>query len=166
MSDTSAETPTAVSTSGENPTKPRRSGRWWLLIAMVVVLLAAGVTVASLGLDVTADLISPSLVDVRGKVTYNGKPLTDGFVQTFYARKGWMGALGIVEKDGTFQLTTNGDPGVFSGDHRVVVMWMDNRFPPKHLLPDRYTQPDTTPLVIHVSRWKSNEILLELTDAP
>lgn len=166
MSDAPAETPNADSTSVESSTKPRRSGRRWLLIAVVLILVTVGVTVASLGIDAAADLISPNLVDVRGKVTYNGKPLTDGFVQTFYTRKGWMGALGAVEKDGTFQLKTNGDPGVFSGDHRVVVMWMDNNFPPKHLLPDRYTQRDTTPLVIHISRWKSNEILLELTDTP
>lgn len=166
MSDIPAETPNADSTSAMNATKPPRSGRRWPLIVLVLILVTAGVTVASLGLDATADLISPGLIDVRGKVTYNGKPLTDGFVQTYYTRKGWMGALGEVEKDGTFQLKTNGDPGVFSGDHRVVVMLMDNRFPPKHLLPDRYTQPDTTPFVIHVSRWKSNEILLELTDAP
>ena len=77
-----------------------------------------------------------------------------------------MGALGPIDADGTFRLTTNGEPGAYSGRHRVTVLCMDGGFPPKSIIPERYTQPETSPFVIHVARTGPNNVQLELVDAP
>jgi hypothetical protein len=179
MSENSAETPGADSSTADSAVPQSSSGAApdanrsgsnrsigkWIALTVVVVLVAAGGTIMAIGVDSIADQIAPKLVEVTGKVKFNGQPMTAGFVQTYYARKGYMGSLGPIGKDGEFKLLTNGDAGAYSGEHRMVVIWMDNSFPPKHLLPAKYTSPASTPLVIQVSRSGKNELEIELMDS-
>jgi hypothetical protein len=63
----------------------------------------------------------PTLIPVKGKVTYKGQPLTKGIVRFEPDGYGRM-ASGQLQSDGTFVLTTlkEGD-GVVAGDHRVTL---------------------------------------------
>jgi hypothetical protein len=147
------------------PTGRRSIVRWIIALFVIAAVATAGTILAVGGVESFGDLISPTLIEVTGRITFNGKPLSSGFVQTYYDRRGWMGALAEIAPDGSFRLTTNGDPGAFSGKHRVIVRWMDNSSPPRSVLPERYTQPQTTPLLIHVSRSGGNVVTLDLVDA-
>lgn len=143
---------------------PQDSGVKWRTVAIPIVLFMVG-TAWFLGwLVPLADLVSPVLCPVSGTVLYNGKPLTRGFVQTIYERGGVMGTLGPIQADGTFELSTNGDPGAYSGRHRVIVSNMDGGMPPKSLLPEKYSDPRNSPFTIHVSRSRPNKMHLELED--
>ena len=144
---------------------PPNSGVKWGRGAALMVLILGGIAWSLGWLEPLVDIASPKLCEVRGTVQYNGKPLTMGFVGTNYERGGLMGALGPIDADGTFRLTTNGEPGAYSGRHRVTVLCMDGGFPPKSIIPERYTQPETSPFVIHVARTGPNNVQLELVDA-
>jgi hypothetical protein len=70
--------------------------------------------------------VPPSLIPVKGKVTYKGQPVTKGIVR-FEPDSGFgRMATGELESDGTFELTTlkPGD-GVVAGEHRVTVSDFD-----------------------------------------
>lgn len=59
---------------------------------------------------------------VRGEVTYNGKPLTDGTVVYLPAKPGGRQATGAIQPDGTFQLTTQQrNDGAVKGDYQIVI---------------------------------------------
>jgi hypothetical protein len=66
-------------------------------------------------------------VPVKGKITYRGKPLTQGQI-TLEATDGGRDAKGKIEPDGHFTLTTNqeGD-GAIIGVYRVVVLGADSQ---------------------------------------
>jgi hypothetical protein len=96
---------------------------------------------------------------VRGKVTYKGKPVPHGSV-TFMPTGSGPSATGEIQSDGTYTLTTysSGD-GAILGSHKVMVVAMQDmsgRLPeertplPPPIVPDRYTNPATTPLTAEV----------------
>ncbi len=144
---------------------PERRGVKWGRIAVVIVLLFVGLAWGIGWLEPLIDMASPTLRPVTGTVRYNGQPLTKGFVRTIHERGGRMGGLGPINADGTFELTTNDDPGAFVGRHRVIVLCFDGGMPPKSILPERYSEPRLTPLVIQVSRTGPNQVQIELEDA-
>lgn len=149
------------------PSPRRQRSIWtWIVPGLAVVIVGlTGVVIAVGGLNGLADLISPVPVEVTGTVMFKGKPVTDGYLQTYPDRR-LMGALGSIASDGTFRLLTNGDPGAYPGTHKVVVMWMDNSNPPKHLLPDKYTSPQTTPLILRVQPSVATHVRFDLDDSP
>lgn len=65
----------------------------------------------------------PAMVPIRGEVTYDGQPLTEG--QVVYLPKDphrGRQASGPVKPDGTFVMTTQkGGDGVFYGEYDIVV---------------------------------------------
>jgi hypothetical protein len=67
-----------------------------------------------------------NLVQVKGKVTYKGKPLTSGMIH--FEPDGGFGrpATGKLQSDGSYALTTlkDGD-GVVAGSHQVTVGGFD-----------------------------------------
>ena len=66
-------------------------------------------------------------VPVKGKITYRGKPLTQGQI-TLEATDGGRDAKGKIEPDGHFTLTTNQDgDGAIIGVYRVVVSNADSQ---------------------------------------
>jgi hypothetical protein len=82
--------------------------------AAVLPLLAGLVVFASSGCG------GPRIATVSGKVTYDGKPLSQGTIM-FYPEVG-RAAVGQIGSDGSYTLTTfqPGD-GALVGPHRVVI---------------------------------------------
>ncbi len=127
---------------------------------------------------------------VRGKVTYNGKPVTFGqvlFVPVEPPKDGLMQpASGSINTDGTYELKSQADPGAVLGEHKVVVVSVvgdkpadpadapkDNAAPApsktskavafKSSIPKKYSDPGGTPLTRKVVPG-ANTIDLELAD--
>jgi hypothetical protein len=124
----------------------------------------------------------PPLGKVRGKVTYNGQPVTSGSV-TFTPIAGQgaatgQPATGQIESDGSYELTTfNTGDGAILGQHAVTVhLGGQGSTPakkantgriiyemPKSPIPSKYASVSTTPLK-HTVEAGSNTIDLPLKD--
>ena len=124
---------------------------------------------------------------VHGKVTYQGKPVPLGsvlFVPVEPPKDGSMQpASGTINADGTYELKSEAEPGAILGEHKVVVVAVDGGQPAatpakvadsgpapatkavrfKTLVPQKYSDPSTTPLTRKVAPG-DNTIDLELTD--
>lgn len=100
-------------------------------------------------------------VPVAGKVTMNGKPLTTGSVAYYpgsVAKSEEMLVPGsAIDSEGNYKLFIEGKEGAPVGNYKVVVTAStpsnpkDEYSSPKSLVNARYTQPETTPLLIEVS---------------
>jgi len=131
----------------------------------LVFVFAASLVVAGCGPRGEATAI------VRGKVTYNGKPVPNGTVN-FIPTKG-PAATGEIQSDGSYALTTyKAGDGAVLGDHKVVIVAMQdmgNRLPesrtplPPPIVPVKYTSLATSDLTAEVEK-KENTINFELTD--
>jgi hypothetical protein len=113
---------------------------------------------------------TPSIVPVRGKVLLNGQPLTTGRVLT--QPSAGRGANGIIKSDGTFELSTLGDrDGASPGTHKVAVVAYQSvgagpeAGPGNLLVPERYTNPESSGLTIEVTADGENAPVLELTSS-
>ena len=108
----------------------------------------------------------PSLIPVKGKVTYKGQPLTTGTVRFEPDGYGRM-ASGKLQSDGTYVLSTLKEAdGVVAGTHRVFITDLD-----KKLANDRafkkYTQAEQ--LQTHgrgQTRTHRVQLRLEMTSEP
>ncbi len=91
----------------------------------------------------------PTLIPVKGKVTYKGQPLTKGeikFEPDGYGRK----ARGQLQADGTFELTTDKQAdGVVAGHHQVSISGTGSRFG-QEIVPKKYTQRNSSKLEVDV----------------
>jgi hypothetical protein len=99
-------------------------------------------------------------VPVKGKVTVDGKALTKGSV-TFWPNKDKGNnspheAGAPIGEDGTYEVFTKGKPGVPPGHYKVTVTAQvpsDPKNPysaPKLLVPQKYTEQQSTPFLIEV----------------
>ena len=62
----------------------------------------------------------PACYEVRGKVTFDGQPVTQGTI-TFYPDEG-RSAMGKIQPDGSYTLTTfNAEDGALPGNHSVTI---------------------------------------------
>jgi hypothetical protein len=121
------------------------------------------------GLLVTVGCGGSGLVSVKGKVTYEDKPVTSGTVN-FISEDG--SAYGELKPDGSYELMTNepGD-GARPGTYKVTVIAMQdqgsalpeakNPLPPP-TVPLKYTSLATTDLTAEVGN-KDNVINFQLT---
>ena len=126
---------------------------------------------------------------VHGKVTYKGKPVPLGsvlFVPVQPPPDGSMHpASGTINPDGTYELQSTADPGAILGEHKVVVMAIDGGQPAaapdpskapevgpapaknavrfKSLVPEKYSNPESTPLTHKVVPGE-NSLDIELID--
>jgi len=107
-------------------------------------------------------------VPASGSVTYKGKPLEKGQVQ-FLPVDG-PAAVGSVE-NGKFALGTNGiAEGAPPGHYRVTVFSyqeVKNRFgetASKSVIPTKYTNPDSSGLVVDLPKEGNTAIELKLVD--
>ena len=124
---------------------------------------------------------------VRGRVTYNGEPVTRGFVTFFPQSGGERGAnpgkraTGEIDENGYYELSTYGDrDGAVVGTHLVTLdvhRGMGARRDVKGVekpekgkkaaatrpFPDRYSDTKTSGIEVEVEPGR-NEINLELTD--
>ena len=115
----------------------------------------------------------PRVVPVAGKVLYNGKPLEFGTV-TFQPRSG-QPAVGEIQRDGTFQLSTFREhDGAVVGTHKVRIACYESQRNPaakrpgeqmlgKLLIPMKYTLFDQSGLTAEVREDENQPFEFELT---
>jgi len=160
---------TAAATGLDQPTDDAtRSPRLRLegVIQALGVLVLIALPLGGLFWLLQSSTDNGELVTCLGTVTYKGQPVSSGYVQTGrqHANSQEVGALGILDKDGHFELTTNGEPGARLGRHRVAVMVFTRDQVPQPLVPRRYTDLKTTNLVIDIqidTTKNSFELVLE-----
>jgi hypothetical protein len=92
------------------------------------------------------------MAEVSGKVTLDGKPLSDATVM-FVPEKGFA-AAGTLQPDGTFRLIS-GRPGngAVIGSHKVAVMPAD---PLKAHFPAKYQNAETSGFSVEVKAGKNS----------
>jgi hypothetical protein len=139
-------------------------------------LLVAATALPLLGCD-----NRPRRVPVAGRVTIDGQPLTAGFVRVI--PEAARPAVGTINKDGTFKLTTfDGEDGCVLGTHRVEIVARQSLgyTTVKWLTPRKYQDAATSELTITVEKpienwelelsWNGEEPFIEQTysggDAP
>ncbi len=104
---------------------------------------------------------------VRGQAYFEGTPMPGAVVTLTPSGKGGKGlkATGIVQADGSFELTTyQGKDGAAEGEYTVTVTWREklrNGQPGAGLLPDRYGKADQSGLRARVEPGV-NELVFEL----
>jgi len=123
------------------------------MVTFRVAALAALVLAACWGCGPGAGTL-PSLIAVKGKVTYKNQPVTTGVIQfepDGYGRT----ASGKLQSDGTFVLTTlkDGD-GVVAGHHRISITGVDKSLS-KNSAFKQYASPNTSKLTADVSEDKT-----------
>ena len=108
---------------------------------------------------------------VKGKVTFNGKAVPNGTVNFTPEGGGGPSAMGDIQPDGSYSLTTyrKGD-GAILGQHKVTIVAMEdmtNKLPearnplPPAIVPEKYTSLATTDLKVEVKD-QVNEVHLDL----
>jgi hypothetical protein len=124
----------------------------------------------------------PPVYPVSGQVVYQGKPL-EGASVTFSPLEGTHGGAGQTDVEGRFSLTTfEANDGVPAGKYRVTVTKAEAivtphpddpgavNLPPlkveqRHLIPERYSSPETSDLTAEVSESGENDFSFELVEA-
>ena len=114
-------------------------------------------------------------VSASGKLTLNGAPLE--FYQVMFFPTGGRPAAGITDAEGKFVLGTNeADDGAMVGSHKVAVNWVgppstdpnegvmefSSPPPPTVEIDPKYTNPETSGLVVEVPDSGSEELKVEL----
>jgi hypothetical protein len=133
---------------------------WNRIASIPTLILTALLFLSYCGCGVGSGQQVVTLIPVKGKVTYNGRPVTKGWVRfepDGYGRP----ARGQLQPDGSFVLTTTKDgDGVVAGAHRVAVVASD-----KSLANDRafrkYASPNTSRLTADVDS-EHNEFTFDL----
>ena len=126
----------------------------WRAVAILSVLTAVGCQQQPTELRVP---VAP----VAGAVVFDGQP-TPGALVVFHPVQGTQSqtppARGTVRDDGTFDLTTyEANDGAPPGEYKVTIEWRrlindngDVRTGP-NVMPERYSRPQTTDLVVRVA---------------
>ncbi len=129
--------------------------------------LLAGLLLAAGG---CGDSATARVAPVRGKVFYQGRPLTTGtIVFAPDAVRGTNGplALGDIQADGSYALRHGEEFGAVVGWHRVTVSAVEAGQPakagqdfvlPRSLLPEKYRDPELSGLVREVKASQENTI--------
>jgi hypothetical protein len=116
---------------------------------MLAPALTAVLLVPCWGCSIGSGQQLPSLLPVKGKVTYKGQPVTKGTVRFEPEGFGRM-ARGELQSDGTYVLTTSKDgDGVVAGAHRVSIGGFDKSLAKNRAL-QKYTSPNTSRLTADV----------------
>ena len=97
---------------------------------------------------------APSLVDVRGSVTFNGKPLPKGQIAFVPEGSGQPG-LGYLSSEGTYRLMSGGGrPGILPGTYRVSITAIEGGSfedeTVRYLIPERFRRLETSGLSAEV----------------
>jgi hypothetical protein len=109
----------------------------------------------------------PEVARVKGIVMFEGKPLPEGEVHFVPEDPQANPASGMINEDGTFELSTyERYDGATVGKHKVTINippHLDGSIPdPPIQLPKRYGNPDETPLSVEVESRKTNEFELTI----
>jgi hypothetical protein len=125
-------------------------------VAIKGALLAALLLGCGCGCGAKGAGSSPTLIPVKGKVTFKGQPLTTGTVR-FEPEDYGRPATGALQSDGTFVLSTltEGD-GVVAGHHRVSIIGANATSKSKSAgLPRKYGDGASSKLEADVSAEKT-----------
>ncbi len=153
--DVESEDPTTTPESAPNDETPLRSPRLrvgGVVQAMgLIVLIGLPFAGAFWLLENSSD--DGALFSCHGTVIYNGQPITSGYILTGRrnASPQELGAIGVIDKNGHFELTTNGKVGARLGQHQVAVMFYNDAPIPQPLVPRHYTDLKTSGLTIEVT---------------
>jgi hypothetical protein len=120
----------------------------WLCLGVVLFSASAGCSSHS----------GPELIPVKGKVTIDGKPATEGSVMFSDMATGLVKPLAGIEADGSYSIMHNRQPGAPAGEYRVTVYVTetakgpDGNFQglPKTLSNAKFSDPKRTPLKVEV----------------
>lgn len=113
---------------------------------------------------------STGLVEVSGVVTYQGKPLKDGFVSFVPAGDTGSGASATIGPDGRYELFNSRTlKGIAPGEYQIrIESWETppnmGRQPPKHAMPEKYYLINTSPLRATIKAGPPQTIDLSLED--
>lgn len=129
--------------------------------------LSLAILVIGCGPGVNPD--APETAPVQGTVMYQGKPLAEGVVR--FNPQGTEGnpGSGMIQPDGTFQLSTySRHDGAVLGKHKVTIeipLKMDGSTPdPPIQLPKAYGDIENTPLEVTVEGGETNQVKLEIVE--
>ena len=116
-------------------------------------------------------------VEVQGKVTMNGQPLS-GATVVFVPEGGGPEAGAQTDEEGSFRLNGTRGDGTLAGEYRVIVSkkeWPPGVKPPdpkemsfasvlrmRETVPQKYTVQDKTPLHVAVPRGGAKDIVIAL----
>ena len=136
-------------------------------------LRAAGVAAAALALTAGCDNGRLRTAPVRGRLTFEGKPVPYGTVNFIPTSTNGPSATGDIGPDGSYKLKTYkpGD-GAILGTHKVVIVAiesMGDRLPedrtplPPSIVPDKYSSVVTTDLTATVKD-EDNQIDFDLKE--
>jgi hypothetical protein len=126
----------------------------------VVALLAAA------GCGKRDDL--PPLGRVSGKVTLDAKPLPRGTVQFIPDDPALPVAVGYIDSEGRYTMSTRGTPGAPAGGHTAVIdareeVDLNKTSWARSLIPERYNNVKTSKLPVQVKADSDNQVDLALT---
>jgi len=101
----------------------------------------------------------PPLVEVKGKVTIDGRPATEGGVVFRDVSNAVVQLIGAIEPDGTYSMMYNRRRGAPPGKYRVTVLVTETKKGPdgnptglpRTLSNSKFSDPNKTPLEIEVS---------------
>lgn len=102
------------------------------------------------------------LLPVEGRVSLDGKPLTNGVVslRPDSNSDNWHQPTGRIDENGIYTVFTDGRPGAPEGEYRVVVFSTETPASgpkgahpglPKSVIPVRYNDPDKSKLRVKVA---------------
>jgi hypothetical protein len=109
-----------------------------------------------------------ALVPAEGIVTFRGQPLADSRVVLHYPNDNI--ASGVTDRQGRFVLTYSGRTGTLPGK-RLVVTVVKRGVPPAYsggsgnailLVPEKYTRPATSPLMVDIPVRGTNSLAIDL----
>jgi hypothetical protein len=109
---------------------------------------------------------------VSGVVTFDGKPVTRGTV-SFSPTAGGQKAIGVIDENGNYELSTNREQGLEAGTYNAAVSSRERGavgdgggppMPGKYLVPQRFSDANTSGLTFDVQRG-SNRIDIALTSS-
>jgi len=124
----------------------------------------------------------PKTVQVMGVVTYKGQPVEGANVMFSPTTQGQgVAAMALTDAAGKFTLqTAQGKPGAVPGEYLVMITktemvptgekvpkpegGMEDVMTTKHLLPEKYRFPSSTPLKVKIEDGKVNEFQFNLED--
>lgn len=161
-----------------NPSpKPGQQGQFNALrIAIIVIPIAiviGGVVlfIAYGGLDFMSSSGGGSLVEVKGKITFQGEPVKDAAIDTLIEGSDGLGSIGQTDQQGNYSLMTSTDGpyenGAFEGKHKVTIkVQVPNPGvgPPSLASPEKFAEFDSTPLIIEVKSGGSTGADIKLED--
>ena len=115
-----------------------RPGTAPIAIALMVILPLSGCGQSSAAI--------PSTYPVKGKVSFKGKPLTNGSI-VFEPTDAGKDAYGKIQPDGTFELTTYKEKdGAVVGSHRVYVTGLS-----KSVIPVKFMHASSSKVEVEVN---------------